>query len=206
MVNELVQSHGLQPLTGERLGGEDLPAEIKRRIDACDALICLLTERPADRNNDWVRDERAHADAKGKRIIAVVQKGLDDGGLYQNRERIEYDPADPVPSLLKLSATLGLWRQEAGRLLVAQIEPDEAVQFLASQLGYATVKYRCWDGPQHSDWRDDATTKKVPGGLQLFLPSVRENQDIELEIKNANQTWESSALSQVFRIPLSRRQ
>jgi len=136
--SELVKSHNLQVVTGVRAGGEELSDRIKAEIERCDALICLMT----DRNSDWIRDERAHAAANSKRTIAVVQEGIDDSGLFKGRERIGYDPNDPVPALLGLSATLGLWCQEAGRTIVAQIEPEEAVLFLAANRPYVKIGNR----------------------------------------------------------------
>lgn len=205
MVSELVKSHGLQAISGVRLGGRDLSDEIKQRIEGCDGLICLLTERGADFNNNWVRDERAHAAANGKWIIAVVQEGVNDGGLYQNREHISYDEADPVPALLKLSATIGQWRQEAGRVLVAEVEPEDAVQFLAQNSDYAKIKFRCWNGPDYTEWREEATVRPVGAGLHLYLRGIRDNQAIQVLVKNGEQTWESASIEPVIRLPLQRR-
>lgn len=202
-VERLVKAHGLRVETGERLGGAVLGQEITKRIDESDALISLLTERTEDRNNNWVRDERTYAHGRDKPTIAVLQKGVDDGGLFQAHERIDYDPDEPVSAIIRVAETIGLWRQRSGRIIPVQIEPKEAAQFALDKQEFAKIEYRFWNVGEASDWRKANPFPKA-GGVLAYLRGVPDGHEIQLRIDDGNTSWSSEVESQTLRIPLKK--
>lgn len=115
-VRSLVESHGLQVITGEVLGGRALREAVMSRIQKADALIALMTKRanPPDfgGTHPWVREEYVHAMALQKPAIALFESGVVCAGAYKANERIDFNPKDPLKSFLKLSQTLGVWKKE----------------------------------------------------------------------------------------------
>src|SRR6185295_14081986 len=97
--DQLFASQFAHTVTGERLGGEALTPAVQARIDQCDVLVGLLTQRDLKADgkyttHDWVRDEINYARNKGKPAIAVVEKNVDVGGMYQANEIIPLDRAN----------------------------------------------------------------------------------------------------------------
>ncbi len=92
-VERLFASQLVKPITGERLGGEQLTLEVQKRINGSDALVALLTQRDQIlgggwTTHQWVTDELAWARANGKRAIAMVEDGVNVGGMFQPHECI----------------------------------------------------------------------------------------------------------------------
>lgn len=113
-IARLLRSHSIQMVSGEDLGGEELTPAVKQRIEASDGLIALLTRRDPFlkggwASHDWVRDELGHAREKKKHTIALVEDGVDVGGMSQPHEFIPLDKSQPEKALLQLARTLGAW-------------------------------------------------------------------------------------------------
>ena len=189
-------------MTGERLGGNNLSDEIRDRIVECDGLICLLTERPDDRNSNWVRDERAFADANGKRTIALASITSDADGLYTGNERIDVDPDNIADALLKISNTIALWKQQSGRKLIIQLEPSEVADFVSDHLDDIRVEYRLYEGNEVPNWKN-APTRPRGDAMLVYLSGIRtEDTDIELQVRYGDKTYKSRVESQYFRMRL----
>jgi len=127
-VDQLLGSQYVQALTGEGLGGEALTPAVQARIDRCDALIGLLTQRERIQDgrfttHPWVVDELGYARAHKMRAIAVVESGLDVAGMYHPHEYIPLERNKPLPAFLRLSETIGEWKREVGRTVKVQILP-----------------------------------------------------------------------------------
>ncbi len=200
-VENLIINHGFNAVTGERSAGGGLAEEIKAKIDGCDALICLFTEREDDLNRDWVRDERAYADAKGKRIITLVQSGSSDGGFFGAYKRIDFDPQAPLPAVLDLSGTLGSWRREGGRFVTALLEPSDLAREHAHDQN-AEVSFRCWERERPSEWRPAPRQKTGHKETLVFLKGVPETALIEVKLAHNGKVWESGAQQQHVNIRL----
>ena len=200
VVQDLVSSHGLLVLTGERLGGRPLSEEVKTRIRKCDGLIALFTERPEERDDAWVRDERAYADGQKLRILSVIEKGSSDNGMYAGNEQVFYDPDDPLPAFLRLSGTIGDWRREGGRFVNALlIPPDIGAR---AHKDHAKVEYRLWQQDETSDWREAKCQKTGHRETVAFLKSVPEASRVEVRLSHNGQVWESGARDQLLSIRL----
>ena len=200
LVQDLLAGHGVMVVTGDRLGGEELTQEIKNRIDQCDALICLFTARSPDQDRDWVRGERAYADVKNKRIISMVQTGVEDGGFFGNREQIRYDTNDLLPAFLKLSSTIGKWRRESGRFVTAVLKPSDVSANIHNN--NAKLKYRTWIGQEATAWRDAVCQRSGYRETKAFFKNVKDDAQIEVKLNYNDQTWESGASDQLISIHL----
>lgn len=200
LVQDLVASHGLLVVTGERTGGGALSQGIKNKIDNCDGLICILTERELGLNRDWVRDERAFADGNGKRVLSIVQAGSGDGGMYGAHEQIRYDPRDPLPGFLKLSGIIGEWRRESGRFVRAILEPSDVGAHSHEQ--HARLQYRCWKREVPSAWRDAVSHKNGHRETVAFLKDVPETALVEIRLSHNGRVWESGARDQLLNFRL----
>jgi hypothetical protein len=173
-VEGLLRSHGLAVANGEILGGGPLTDKIRALIENCDALIALMTRRDQMANGNytthpWVLDEYKHAINKNIPAIAILEKCVPpDQGMYQHNQYIPYDPNDMLTAFLKLSATLGNWREESGRHVKLWIQPDQ----IAFDYGPdAKWRYRFNRNGVYTQWQDAQLTTE-PGGCFLHLPHV----------------------------------
>ncbi len=181
-VEGLLRSHGLEFATGAALGGGPLTDEVRRLIEESDALIALMTRREQLANggwttHQWVQDEYGHARGRNMRAIALIESGVETGGMYQQNEYIPYDPGDSLTAFLRLSATLGIWKKESGRQLKLKIQPDQIA------LDYGTNaewRYRFYSNGAYSDWQETALSRE-PGGCFLDLPNVPDGALIQVQ-------------------------
>ena len=200
-VERLIRSHGILAVTGERLDGELLSDGVKNRIKECDAVVSLLTERDEGRADRWVVEERAYADGLGKWIAAVVQEGLEVGGMYQQNERIKFKPDAPQQCFLEISELLGSWKRKSGRFIRIQIEPQAAAALAAGDEN-ATVRYRFWERDRCTDWQE---TRAVPraGGVIVYLKGATEEVEVQVEVVCGRTIWRSEVEPQTLRLALT---
>ena len=203
-LQDLIDSHLLLPVTGERLGGEVLWEAVEKKIAGCDALICLMTEREPGQGNDFVRDERNTAIDKGLKVLTILQKGQPrPTGKYAGREYVTYDPDDKAQMFLDVSSTIGEWRRQSGRFLSVYIEPDEAVD-LARDVDEVQVQYRTVDNRgDESEWTKASVLPEL-GGATVYLKGVPDNRKLQLEMTGDDQTWKSDYVPQTLPIRLRR--
>lgn len=205
-VDRLLASQGIQPLTGEALGGEQLNPAVQQRIDEADGTVGLLTRREKKKaggwiTHQWVADEVAYARARHKHAIALVEKGVDVNGMYQPHEHIPFDRAAPLPAIVRLAETVGQWRRAHGRTVKVQILP----QSLAARIGRgdnnATCRYRlCLQG-HYTAWTD-ATLVPETGGTFVWISGVQEDQLVQIEVREGKKVWLSDATSQWLSVTL----
>ncbi|AGA33404.1 hypothetical protein TVNIR_1742 [Thioalkalivibrio nitratireducens DSM 14787] len=206
-VEQLLASHHVQAITGERLAGEQLTPAVQRRIDSSDALVALLTRRDellggGWTTHQWVLDELAYARAHNKRAIAVVEDGVNNGGMYQPHERIALNRDQPVESLLILSETIGLWKRAVGRTVKVQLLPAMLARRLGAAGNNSRCRYRLWLRGEFTDWRE-STPVPEGGGTFLYINGVDDEHLIQLEVQEYNKVWQSVATSQWMHIKLS---
>lgn len=207
-VEALLESHGVQVDTGEVLGGQALTAAVKKRIDQCDALVALLTRRDKITGggwttHPWVRDEINYARTKKKPSIAFMDLAVKDGGAYQEHERIDYDPKKEGLALLKLSQTVGEWRQQFGHLVKIRILPES----LGRKVGALAEEVKC-DGRltrqgKTAQWTS-ATVVPEPGGTYAYIRGAHEDSLIQIRIRIGSETWVSPAAPQWMDARLSK--
>lgn len=208
-VEQLLASHDVRVTTGARLGGEQLTPAVQARIDQADGLIALLTRRDQKvaggwTTHPWVQDELNYARNQHKRAIALVEDGVDVGGMYAQHERIPFDREKPLQALLALSETIGLWKLEAGRTLKVQILPDELARKVGQGNGTFGCRYRFVVQGRYTDWKEVLPVPE-PGGTFVYLEGVSDEHMIQLKVEDQAMKWESPAVSQWMQVRLSRK-
>lgn len=203
-IGQLITSHLVHVETGERLGGEQLTPTVQDRIKNSDALVAVLTRRDSKQDrkwttHQWVLDEMGYARANGKKAIALVEQGVDIGGMYQSHEVIPLDKANPVDALMRLSETIGLWRKELGRTVKVQILPDTVAKRLGSSDNGVKCRHRLWLWGGYSEWKD-LTPVPEAGGTFVFVNGVQDDHLIQVQIQQASKKWESVATSQWIQV------
>ena len=207
-VERLFESHDVRLVTGETLGGQALTPEIKKRIEAADGLVALLTRRDAlaDGNrfttHPWVDDEHGHARQVGTPAIALIETGVETGGMYGEDEYIAYDRAAPLDAFLALSATLGVWKRQRGRLLKVQIQPQDLAHDLAFRDNGVVCAYRCARAGQRTDWAD-APLLDEGLGVYAYL-SIPDDSLIQLRVEKDGEVWLSKFNPQWMKFELQR--
>jgi len=191
-VESLVKSHGLAVTNGEVLGGGPLTDGVRALIEKSDALIALMTRREQQDDgswstHQWVREEYAHALSKNIRAIAMIENGVPAGGMYQANEYIPYDPEDSLKAFLRLSATLGVWREQSGRCVKLWVQPDQVALDYGAK---AEWRYRFNVSGSYSEWQHVSLTPE-PGGCFLYLPNVSEDALIQIQARSDNGSAES---------------
>jgi len=209
-IEQLLASHDVRVITGERLGGEALTPAVKERIDQSDGLIALLTRRDqiatgGYTTHQWVQDELGYARGNDKRAIALIESGVNVGGAYAPNEYIAFDSTDPLASFLALSDTVGQWKREIGRTIKVRILPPKLAVKLGQGMETIKCRYRFYVGGSSTDWKE-STPVPEPGGTFVFLEGVHDHHTIQLEIiEDERPTWLSIASPQWVQIQLSRR-
>lgn len=201
-IGRLVASQGLVTVTGDVLGGNALTPAVQKRIADCDALIALFTreKKLAGKNawlpTTWVQGELTSARARDQPTVALVEPGVETGGLYSENERILLDLKKPAEALLKLSETIGEWKAQSGRFLLIRLLPEAAAILASNGIARCQVRLVPRQGPA-GKWQD-ATVRIQPGGVFLAVPGVKEDVAIDVEIIDQGNTprWKSGEFPQ----------
>jgi hypothetical protein len=205
-VERLLASHEIRPINGRRLGGQALTPAVLRRIEECDGCVALMTRRDelaagGWTTHPWVDDELKHARSKDLPAIALVEDGVKPTGAYAEHERIPLVREKPLDAFLALSETIGLWRrQRAGRMLKVQLQPEELARTVSRRANGHSCRYRLIQPGQSAEWRDAEPVREV-GGVFLYVPGVKDEHLIEVEVRNGG-TWTSPATGQWLQVEL----
>lgn len=202
-IEQLMASHNVAVVTGRRLGGGALTPAIQALIDGSDGLVALLTRRDqltggGWTTHPWVRDELNYARNRNQRAIALVETDVDPGGAYAEHERIPFDRDHPFDTILALSETIGLWKQEAGRLLKVCVKPENLVRQAARG---GVCRYRFTINGQFTPWQE-AILVPEPGGTFLYLNGVRDDYLIQVQVGDGVSNWETPATGQYVTVEL----
>lgn len=81
--------------------GVNLDAKIKQQILVSDCVLALITQNSI--KSDWVKWEVGVATASGKRVIPILQKGVQVPAFLAGKEYIEFDPNDPETTVRAVS-------------------------------------------------------------------------------------------------------
>ncbi|HTU64409.1 MAG TPA: hypothetical protein VMF52_00550 [Steroidobacteraceae bacterium] len=205
--DRLFASQLVHVFTGERLGGDALTPAVQARIDQCDVVVGLLTRRDAKADgkfttHDWVRDEINYGRNKGKRAIAVIEEGVDVGGMYQGHEMIPLDRANPLETFLRLAETVGGWKREFGRTVKVQILPASLARRVGSTENGVSCAHRLWSQGKKGQWTE-VTPVPEGGGTFVWIDGVKDDDLIQLKIEGlGRQILTSVATSQWMQIEL----
>lgn len=197
-VERLFASQLVKPITGEHLEGGQLTQEVQKRIVASDALVALLTHRDqlltgGWTTHQWVTDELAWARANGKRAIAILEDGINLGGMFQPHECIPLCRANPLEAFIRLAETISGWKQDKGRMVKVQIAPEIIADKLSDD--NVTCERRFWKQGSYTEWQK-VTPVPEPGGTFVYLDGVQDEHLVQLKADDDGKTWQSPATSQ----------
>jgi hypothetical protein len=165
-------------VTGRNLGGNALTPEIAQRIQGCDAMIALLTQRagePVGTTHPWVLQEFGHARLQGLQAIGVYEVGIPPASSDNGNERIEFAPADPLTAFVRLSEIIGEWKRAAGRLQTFIAMPAEVAESLGAQADEVRCECRFLIEGQDTPWQP-AKVRRAEGSV---LVVARVPEDVE---------------------------
>lgn len=186
------RSLGIRLTQGDQLAGGILSDEIKNLIDESDGVFGILTERDPNQNREWVISELVAAQSTNKDIFLFLQKGQVIPPTFQGREYYSFDSIDDANLWLKILATINIWKRRKGEDQIAKLLPVNVVRELQQiNLDNVTVKFRqVTPDFEYTNWAL-GKIRKADGGILLFLPSIKEKNDIEVEIKYDGRKWSS---------------
>ena len=193
-IERVLHSHGIRPVPGDYTRGDALEQAIKERIDGTDGLIALATrrEQKADGNwttHRWVIDEYNHSkQTPEKPAIAIVEEGVDWGGMYAGHRHIVLDRANEARALLDLSNTIGTWKEAAGETWAIQLSPDDLAEHLDLDNQNTQCTYRTYNRGNTSEWRK-ATPVPEPGAVRLYPSGLRLDDKIQVKVQTASGIW-----------------
>ena len=204
----VAEALGLRVVDGVDLGGRAIDAEIVRRIDEeADALVAIVTPQADTVGNPvaplYVSDEYQLARSRGKSAIRVIHERLSLGGLGQQDEYIPLCDGDELSAVLKLIRTLALWKRQAGRSMLVEIEPAEVGDlYRVDALGHV-CEYQVLSDFAYSGW-EPATIWTEPGATFAHLPRVPPESKVKLRLAVDGEHWESQFCNPTGRIQLKR--
>lgn len=209
-IERLLASHSVRIINGRRLGGRLLLDEIQRRIKNSDGLIALMSRFGQVNPNQWtthpwVQEEFGVATQANMRNIALLEDGVTPPGSVAQFEHIPFDRNNRTEALLALSETLGLWKDEVGRMVKVQILPEDLARSIGQGNGNFRCQYRVFSENKFSDW-SDVTPVLEPGGTFVFLNRVHDDQSIQILVTSGQNKWASPVRSQWMEFRLEARQ
>ena len=96
---------------------------------------------------------------------------------------------------MKLSITIGIWKEQAGQTWKLQILPNEIAEKLALEGSNWTCTYRTFEQGHYSSWSPIIPVPE-PGGVFLYITGLNDRQLIEVKVSTNRATWQSPATPQ----------
>jgi hypothetical protein len=177
---------GFTVVHGKDMHGNDLPGEVKKRLDKSDAAIGFFTIREGQGGADftshiWVRDEMIYAISKDNPIIPVRETGVKlPDGLLGNRQYVQLDQSDRLACVTELLEALG--RRNLRRVRLDPSEDDLRANLWRwrNAAGFV-IRYRTRDSEDlESDFRS-GRLEPVDQGFYLNLTEIPSKALIEVE-------------------------
>jgi hypothetical protein len=140
-VYRLVTAFGSEPVDGESVYNAHTLADgiVDAIINTCDGFIGVVSQEVTTR--PWVQHELGVARGANKPIIAMRESGvLENFGMLNDKQFIEYDAADLTESLVRLTVALGQWH--APRDIFVYLLPETfaaAIRNSLNQVGFAST-------------------------------------------------------------------
>ena len=204
-VQSLVNSHNLETITGQNLGGGNIPQGVRDLILKCDGLVALLTRRHqlSDGNwttHEWVKNEVNLARSENKKTVSLVEDRVQINGMFQAHEKIPYNKEDEMSVFLRLSDSLKIWKEMWGHSRDVRLQPDDIAGLALEET--SSVLYRTHTNEDgYSDWIPVEAIGR-PGGVFVYLKDLRETTDIQFKIEHGNNVYKSRVEPQWIKIDL----
>lgn len=192
----IIESFGSEALTGEELQGELITDGVREKIRAAHAFIGFATRRAQNgllwTTHRWVTDELAFALSCDIPVLEVRERDVDiQGGLANDRQRIEYDESHRDRCLVELVKILGRWHRS--RRIQLQLLPQEiALKIMPlSRNGGLRCTYQILEGFEE---RDEVLSKLLPikGGLFVSADDVPQGALVRVKVQFGNTVWLSN--------------
>lgn len=203
-VTQMIDSHLLRAVEGAQLDGRQLTSALMDEIKDCDALVAIVAWRDPAANagmltSQYVLDELQHARTLGRPTLALWDDRVPVQGIGAAYERATFTQGDTVEALIKLSNSLGKWRDRSGHSLRALLLPQEVVRH--ARRPDFVCEYRFTRDGNPTDWRTAGVSTET-GGTIAFLrtPNLRDN--VELRVSVGDKKWYSPAYPQQVQIQL----
>jgi len=164
----LIESYGVEVLTGEEVFGEKLNEAVKKRILAADATIFVAARRSQTNDgwatSDWVVSEIHYAKAwEKKHILEIRERGVEyPDKLDDTRQYVIIEPGAVADAMLACGKAVGSWK---GLTFKLKLGPEDFVKDLRTQRSSkCTYKLR-----QDGTVIDEGTAEIVREGQGLFV-------------------------------------
>jgi TIR domain-containing protein len=201
-ITKQIERQGLELITGDRLGGGEVPATVKNRIRSADAVVALLTRRYRIGDAElklwdtypWVRDELAYGYQLEKRAIAIVESGVEVAGAFTGYERITFERERWAAALGELEKTLLLWTGQLGvKPVRVQMLGEEFLAAVSTGRAGLQCRYRWWSMSDDPEEWTSVNIRLITGGVYfLARRPPDENAVIEVEVlSDGTSEWES---------------
>lgn len=204
MVAKTLSAFGSTVETGKRLGGEDLKAEVDRRIERNDALVTMFTLRPKAKRDestlDWVKYELQHARDCRKSAIALVEKGVPLKGPETSQEHLVFSRNKFAGTLLELAKTIMIWKEQIGRRVKVQLLPETLAEHFRHEEAGIECSVQYWKDSKR-EGAPHRIERVVPRPDGVFVEiELGEKQSFQMMVKRQVQRgtleiWRSDVLS-----------
>lgn len=209
----LRRKHGVDVVTGRRLGGAEL-GTIKQLIQDADCLVALMTRRHQIGehfdgvwdSHPWIRDELFYAYVIGKPAIALVETGVEFGGLLADHEYIALDRKRLQIGLDALSKTVEVWTGAIGANPIdVFIRPDEVADWAIKRDIRWTSQWLSQGTGETGEWKE-MQAYFVPGGLMGRAPRPPEDGMLlrVQALEEGKVVWSSRFTAQTVLITMDR--
>jgi hypothetical protein len=193
LVLPMIEAFGTPPVTGEKLCGAGLSAQIDQLIASCDGFIGILTRRDpmADgkfTTHAWVVQEASIARARGSRVLEVRDVAIDPQlGINFDLQRIMLKPDSRDDCIAEIAKVLIEWNNEF--TVQPHLLPPEAVALIRrDREAKCTAKVM-------RDMRNLPEVSvphfRVSGGAQVMVKNVRRGDMVQIRVTARDEVWES---------------
>jgi hypothetical protein len=141
----LIESYGVEVLTGKELQGQVITAGVRDLLADADGAVFFTTRRGQEADgtwatSDWVVDEIKHAQAIGvHRVLEVREAGVEyPNKIQEPRQYIPMDPEARLRAFVELGQTVSRWRGLSFKL---KLLPEDFVQAVRARIG--AKNYTC---------------------------------------------------------------
>lgn len=191
LVVPLVRSLGFEPITGQRLAGNQLVPAVDERLAICSACVAFTARRSRSaagkyNTHPWVTEELTKARTLGIRSVEVREDGVDQGNSNDGYVWLKYARSGEAQLLVELSEILASWRTKTVRVqLVHKGTAREERLFIRAVLGdRTTCEYRLLEGGDETK-RGSAPISAIGGGFFIDIPVPSEDALVQLAVRNS---------------------
>ena len=200
----MIESHLLRVVEGDQLAGGQLTPAIHLAIEQSDALVAVVARRNPGPNgtfntSQWVLDELQVARTLRKHTLALWDEGVPVAGMIESHERAVFAPDNTVDALLKLSHSLGRWKELSGYPLRAMLLPVQVAKH--ARKDDFVCEYRFTRDGVNTDWQRARVTTE-PGGAVAFMRTPNARDNVQVRVSLGKRRWLSSACPQQVQIEL----